>query len=237
VEGGKSHATDQFIAQQERVGHRDTSQRNSQQGTHSGHQAGDRCLAKQLGVSPIPVREALQQLEADGYVVIEPYLGARVAPIEAESVIEVFSLLETMEVVSSRAACQQMSDADFSVLEKFLLKMDSLISEPELWSRENRYFHRFICDKSGTRLVGSLMSKVLDHWDRLHRYFLKDVFARRLRHAQREHWELLRTLRSRDPARTEAVVREHARSAISAYQKHLAHSDKPWKSTSLKSSV
>ncbi|HEY6841605.1 MAG TPA: GntR family transcriptional regulator, partial [Chthoniobacterales bacterium] len=79
-------------------------------------------LAKQLGVSPIPVREALQQLDADGYIVLEPYLGAKVAPIEAESVIEVFSLLETMEVVSSRTACQHMSDADFSALEIILLK-------------------------------------------------------------------------------------------------------------------
>src|SRR5271157_5830459 len=133
-------------------------------------------LAKQLGVSPIPVREALQQLGADGYVLIEPYLGARVAPIEAESVVEVFSLLETMEVVSSRAACQHMSDSDFNVLEEILVKMDSLIGDPELWSQENRHFHNYICDKSGTRLIGSLMSKVLDHWDRLHRYFLRDVY-------------------------------------------------------------
>ena len=188
-------------------------------------------LAKQLGVSPIPVREALQRLDADGYVVIEPYLGARVAQIEAESVIEVFSLLETMEVVSSRAACQHMSDSDFSVLEKMLEKMDSLMGDPELWSQENRHFHRFICEKSGTRLVGSLMSKVLDHWDRLHRYFLKDVFARRLRQAQREHWKILRTLRTRDPARTEAVVREHARNAMSAYKKHLStNASGRWKS-------
>jgi DNA-binding GntR family transcriptional regulator len=178
-------------------------------------------LAKQLGVSPIPVREALQQLDADGYIVLEPYLGAKVAPIEAESVIEVFSLLETMEVVSSRTACQHMSEADFSALEMILLKMDSLINEPELWSQENRQFHSFICEKSGTRLIGSLMSKVLDHWDRLHRYFLKDVFARRLRQAQREHWEILKSLRTRDPARTETVVRQHAQAAMAAYQKHL----------------
>jgi DNA-binding GntR family transcriptional regulator len=179
-------------------------------------------LAKQLGVSPIPVREALQQLDADGYIVLEPYLGAKVAPIEAESVVEVFSLLETMEVVSSRTACQHLSEADFSDLEMILLKMDSLINEPELWSQENRHFHSFICEKSGTRLIGSLMSKVLDHWDRLHRYFLKDVFARRLRQAQREHWEILKTLRTRDPARTETVVRQHTQAAMAAYQKHLA---------------
>jgi DNA-binding GntR family transcriptional regulator len=179
-------------------------------------------LAKQLGVSPIPVREALQQLDADGYVVIEPYLGARVAPIEAESVFEVFSLLETMEVVSSRAACQHMAKSDFDILEGILLKMDSLIGEPELWSQENRHFHKFICDQSGTRLVGSLMSKVLDHWDRLHRYFLRDVFVRRLPQAQREHWKILKTLRTRDPAKTEDVIREHAQASLTAYTKHLS---------------
>jgi DNA-binding GntR family transcriptional regulator len=179
-------------------------------------------LAKQLGVSPIPVREALQQLDADGYVVIEPYLGARVAPIEAESVFEVFSLLETMEVVSSRAACQHMSDADLNTLEEILARMDSLVGEPELWSQENRHFHKFICDKSGTRLVGSLMSKVLDHWDRLHRYFLQDVFARRLPQAQREHWKILKTLRTRDPAETEAAIREHAQASLTAYTKCLS---------------
>jgi DNA-binding GntR family transcriptional regulator len=169
-------------------------------------------LAKQLGVSPIPVREALQQLDADGYVVIEPYLGAKVA------------------VVSGRAACQHMSEAEFEALEAILLKMDSLISDPELWSQENRHFHSFICDKSGTRLVGALMSKVLDHWDRLHRYFLKDVFARRLRHAQREHWNILKALRTRDPVQAEAVIREHAQAAMSAYQKHLLAKPKKAKS-------
>ena len=179
-------------------------------------------LAKQLGVSAIPVREALQQLSADGYVIIEPYLGARVAPIEAESVVEVFSLLETMEVVSSRAACQHMSASDLGALEQILVKMDSLVGEPELWSQENRRFHRFICDKSGTRLVASLMSKVFDHWDRLHRFFLKDVFVRRLPQAQREHREILRALKTRSAERAEAVIRKHAQASLSAYTRYLS---------------
>jgi len=178
-------------------------------------------LAKRLGVSPIPVREALQQLEADGYVVIEPYLGAKVAPIEAESVVEVFRLLETMEVVSSRAACVHMTDEDLNALEEIVRKMDELIGDPERWSVENRRFHSFICEKSGTRLVGSLMNKVLDHWDRLHRYFLNDVFARRLRQAQREHWAIVKTLRTRDADRTETVIRAHAQAAMTAYKRHL----------------
>lgn len=178
-------------------------------------------LAKQLKVSPIPVREALQQLQADGYVTIEPYIGARVAPIESESVIEVFTLLEAMEVTSSRAACIHLTENDFHALESILRKMDSLVGDPEGWSQENRHFHQLICDRSGTHLVGALMSKVLDHWDRLHRYFLKDVFAKRLPKAQKEHWKILATLRTRNVEKLEALLREHNQSSLAAYTRYL----------------
>src|SRR6202021_2045517 len=75
-------------------------------------------LADQLGVSPIPVREALQQLQADGYVEIQPFLGTRVTPIEAESVVEVFSLLETIEIVSSRYACLHLDETEHQSLKQ-----------------------------------------------------------------------------------------------------------------------
>jgi DNA-binding GntR family transcriptional regulator len=181
-------------------------------------------LAAQLDVSPIPVREALQQLQSDGYVVIEPYMGAKVAAIEAESIIEVFSLLETMEVVSSKAACRHMSDDDLRLLESIVARMDSLVSDPEGWSQENRHFHQFICERSGTRLIGSLMSKVLDHWDRLHRYFLKDVFALRLPNAQRQHREILRALRAKDPVKVEFLIRQHNQDSLGAYERYLRQS-------------
>src|SRR5438067_8819367 len=51
-------------------------------------------LAAQIGVSPIPVREALQQLQADGFVVIEPYVGVTVTALQAGLVEEIFALLE-----------------------------------------------------------------------------------------------------------------------------------------------
>lgn len=181
-------------------------------------------LARQLKVSPIPVREALQQLQSDGYVVIEPYIGTKVAPIEAESILEVFSLLETMEVVSSKAACRHMTNEDLRFLESMVVKMDGLVSDPEAWSQENRHFHQFICERSGTRLIGSLMSKVLDHWDRLHRYFLKDVFARRLSQAQRQHRQILDALRAKDTRKVEFLIRQHNQDSLGAYERYLRRS-------------
>src|SRR5262245_40102725 len=75
-------------------------------------------LAAQLGVSSIPVREALQQLQADGFVVIEPYVGATVTALQAGMIDEIFALLETTEVVSSRAACARMDADDLREVER-----------------------------------------------------------------------------------------------------------------------
>ena len=181
-------------------------------------------LADQLGVSPIPVREALQQLQADGYVEIQPFLGTRVTPIEAESVVEVFSLLETIEIVTSRHACLHMTEDERVALMDAVKNMDELVRvrDAEAWSQENRRFHQIICDRAGTHLLASVMTKVLDHWDRLHRVFLKEVFADRLPEAQEEHRQILEAIEANDPDKVEAVIRKHNRNALNAYQKYLA---------------
>jgi DNA-binding GntR family transcriptional regulator len=180
-------------------------------------------LASQLGVSPIPVREALQQLQAEGYVEIQPFLGTRVTPIEAESVVEVFSLLETIEIVSSRYACLHLTEEEHQSLKQMVANMDELVRtrDAEAWSQENRRFHQVICDHAGTRLIASVLSKVLDHWDRLHRVFLKEVFADRLPEAQEEHRQILAAIEASDPDGVEAVIRKHNRNALAAYQKYL----------------
>jgi DNA-binding GntR family transcriptional regulator len=178
-------------------------------------------LAEKLGVSTIPVREALQQLHADGYIVFEPFIGARVAEIAAESIVEVFTLLEAMEVTSSRMACGRLGPEELADLETIVARMDTLTSDAEAWSQENRHFHEFICARAGTQLVASLITKVLDHWDRLHRHFLKEVFVSHLPIAQKQHWQILRAIRSGDADQVERLVRKHNQSALCAYQDHL----------------
>lgn len=174
-------------------------------------------LAAEFGVSPIPVREALQQLKADGYVEIQPYVGARVAEVRLDSIVEIFDLLEALEVISGRAACQNFTDADFVEMEALLHDMDDEGCDIDSFAEKNVRLHRFICDRAGTRLTGPLIGKVLDHWDRLRRLYLKDVFLRRREASQREHWRMFQALRSRDPDQVETVVRAHNRAARAAY--------------------
>jgi DNA-binding GntR family transcriptional regulator len=178
-------------------------------------------LAAELGVSQIPVREALRLLEADGFISFEPHVGAAVTDIKANVVSEIFNLLEAMETISGRAACPRMTDADLETLEQLLRMMDALVGEPEKWSQENAHFHQLICDCAGTPLVKQMMEKTLQHWDRLRSCYLKDVFAYRVAAAQREHWQIFGALRSRDVALLEKVIHDHNQAALVAYLQHL----------------
>ncbi len=174
-------------------------------------------LAAMLGVSQIPVREALQQLQADGFVIIEPYLGATVTRIHDDLISEIFDLLEAMEVISSRAACQRMSDKDLDEVEHLLRDMDAIVDDADRWSTANARLHLLIGERAGTLLVHTLMMKALDHWDRLRRQYPEGVSLQPARAAQEEHWRLLEALRKRDVDQVEQVIRAHNRTARAAY--------------------
>ena len=179
-------------------------------------------LSNELGVSAIPVREALQLLQSDGLVMIEPYIGAKVTELHQERINEVFQLLDSLEVISSRTACQRMTAKDFAEMEELLRQMDDNIQDVEQWSQNNLQLHLFICDRAGMSLTQELFRRVGDHWNRLRRYYLKDVFTHRIQAAQKQHWQLLAALRTRNPDHVTQVIRDHNQSALQAYQTYLA---------------
>ncbi len=178
-------------------------------------------LAAQLGVSQIPIREALPQLQSKGLVEMELHDGPRVTEIRPERISEIFQLLEALEVISSRTACVRMSPADLKEMEHMLRRMDEFHENVEQWSRENEHLHDWICERAGTVLVRNLMENVLDQWDRLRLYYVKDVFIHRIDLAQKDHWELFYALRDRDMEQVERVIRHHNQRALAAYTVHL----------------
>ncbi len=178
-------------------------------------------LARQLGVSQIPIREALRQLEANGFVRIAPYVGASVTEIHSGSIHEVFSMLEHMEILSGRAACQTMTDEGFDALAAMIDDMTRLMDDPEAWSESNKRLHRFICRQAGMNLVEKMLLVALDHWDRLRCHYLEDVFAQLMPRRQVEHEQMLIALRRRDPDELERVIHSHNRESLRAYIAHL----------------
>ncbi len=178
-------------------------------------------LANTLGVSQIPIREAMRQLEADGFVSIEPYVGATITPINAHFIFELFNLLEALETICGRTAVRLMSDDDLKTLATMVEAMDASLDNPEQWSQQNKQMHLFICECAKTALTLKMMQTTLDHWDRLRLHYFKDVSGRRIHAAQGEHKLILAAFGTRDPEAVERAIREHNRSALASYIQHL----------------
>jgi len=80
-------------------------------------------IARSLGTSQAPVREALRGLEALGVVEITPFRGARVRRPSKREVIEAYAVRSTLEALGSRLAVPRMSDGDLAELAGFLESM------------------------------------------------------------------------------------------------------------------
>jgi DNA-binding GntR family transcriptional regulator len=195
---------------------------------HGEYEPGSRLviddLAATMGVSQIPIREALRQLEADGFITIEPYVGATLTKINANFIFEIFALLESLEVICSRTACRCMSEDEMIKLADLIKRMDDNINYPEQWSQDNKQLHLFVCECSKNVLTMKMTQKVLDHWDRLRLHYLKDVFGYRIADAQNEHKQILTAFQSRNPDEVEQAVRKHNQNALQSYIQHLQSS-------------
>lgn len=188
---------------------------------HGEYKPGERLVidevAARLGVSQIPVREAVRQLEADGLVSFEPYTGATVTQFSPDLAYEIFALLEALEVICGRRACTCMSDEQRAELAVIVAQMDNCTADPEAWSQLNREFHLLICRFADVQLIGRMLENTLDHWDRLRLHYVTDVLQQRIPEAQAEHRRMIEAFKRRDPDTIEALLRIHNQHALAAY--------------------
>jgi DNA-binding GntR family transcriptional regulator len=180
-------------------------------------------VARRLGVSAIPVREALQMLQSEGLVINIPHVGATVAPISRESIVEVFTVLEGLEVVAGRAAARFAQPADVEALAELADALDAALAagRHEEWADLNTRFHLTLSRGAGMPMLLEMMERVLDHWDRLRRFYFSGVLAHRLEQAQKEHRSVVDALRRSDARALETILREHNQGAMEAYTAYL----------------
>jgi DNA-binding GntR family transcriptional regulator len=180
-------------------------------------------LGRQLEVSAIPVREALQMLQSEGLVVSVPHVGATVAPISRESMQDVFAVLEGLEVVATRVVAERATPAEIGSLAQMVAEMDRAVSAAahNQWAESNTRFHLAISTLAGLPMLREMTARVLDRWDRVRRFFFNGVLVHRVEQAQREHHQILAAMRVRDLATLQDVVRTHNQNALASYMAFL----------------
>jgi DNA-binding GntR family transcriptional regulator len=181
-------------------------------------------LARTLQVSAIPIREALQLLQSEGLVVIEPHVGASVAPISEASIDEAFAIMEGLEMVAVRGAIERLGEGQAEGLAQLVSRMDEAVTAKEYdrWGDLNAELHRRIGEIADMPLLREMTERVLARWERLRRFYFKGVLVHRVEQAQREHHFLLEAMLARNAPLAEQVVRQHNQAALAAYRQYLA---------------
>jgi DNA-binding GntR family transcriptional regulator len=171
-----------------------------------GQQLRQEALAAELGVSRIPVREALRQLEAEGFVSIESHRGAIVSKLSLDEIAELFELRIRLEGWLLGLAVPQMTDADF---EEADAAHEALLSNRRIenWGQLNWEFHAALYRPSRRVATMRILRRINENMDRYIRLQIS-LTSGQLK-AHREHKQLLRLCRARDTQRAIAALEEH----------------------------
>ena len=118
-----------------------------------GESLGQEALAQQFGVSRIPVRESLKQLEAEGLVKARPHRGAVVTGLTVEELDELYGIVWALELLAARTGVPRMTDEQIATMGALLDRLGMRL-EPHVWYATNVQFHMQMLDASGlTRVV------------------------------------------------------------------------------------
>jgi DNA-binding GntR family transcriptional regulator len=98
-------------------------------------------LALEFGCSVIPIREALHQLAVEGFVVLDPQRGARVADLDSQKLEEICEVRMLLEGLAARRAATRMTPHAAKRIRNILDKMDSPNITSDEWIRFNMEFH------------------------------------------------------------------------------------------------
>ena len=173
-------------------------------------------LAREFGVSPIPVREALRRLEAQGWVQFKPNAGAIVSPVDATSWEQAMVALAILEGAATAEAQRHLRKSDFTRLRKIAADMESQ-DDLVRFGKLNRRLHEAIVARCGNACLLDLLSQTHDRLDRV-RATMFAYLPERAAEAAREHVRLIELLESGDPAEVERYARWHKLQTVEAYR-------------------
>jgi DNA-binding GntR family transcriptional regulator len=188
-----------------------------------GHRLVIDALARELGVSPMPVREAIRRLEAEGWVNYQRHQGAQVAPIDRDAWVDAMSTLAVLEGYATALAASVLDADDLRLLRSINGEMGEAIEGLDILgvSEANRRFHGAIYARCPNGHLRDQLASASERLNALRNNIFMSVPSRG--HASRtEHDQLLSMIEEgRSPLDIELVAREHKMHTVAAYRQRL----------------
>lgn len=181
-----------------------------------GERLGEVDLARQLGVSRTPVREALRRLSAEGLVDITPNKGARVVELSPADLDHVFLLRAHVEGLAARLAAATVDEAALERLQADAEEMVRYALPGPAQDLDRVYvlnsrFHAGIVQATGSGVLPGVVDSLVHTGAVLRTLHGFDDDA--MRRSTQHHLEIVAALRARDGLWAESVMRSHLMSA------------------------
>jgi len=170
----------------------------------------ERQLALDLGISRTPVREAMAQLEREGFVRSVPRRGVYVVRKTRREVIELITAWAALESMAARLITETAEAGEIAGLRRMFATFENGVARAHLdeYSQLNIEFHQSIIRMSRNSVLINLAENLFTHMRMIRRKTIgeKDRADRSIR----DHMHIIEALEAHDTARAETLVRDHA---------------------------
>jgi DNA-binding GntR family transcriptional regulator len=185
----------------------------------------ERRLASDLGISRTPVREAMAQLEREGFVRSVPRRGIYVVRKTKAEVIELITAWAALEGMAARLITQNASDQEIAKLRAMFATFENgrLHANLDEYSEVNIEFHQTIIRMSRNRILIDLAENLFAHMRMIRR---KTIGERdRADRSINDHMNIIQAIEARDTVKAENLVRDHALGLAEHVARHADYLD------------
>ena len=176
-----------------------------------GERIAEEDIARSLGVSRTPVREALRRLQERGLLVIGAGRSLVVAELTKQQVLELYAMREILEGSAARFAAQHANQAEIDMLHRLLDEFDKHQSNARVLVALNRRFHGAVCEAAHNRYLIATLAGMHDAMALLHSNTFR--MPNRRTETDAEHRRIVLAIERRDPDEAEKAARHHVRQA------------------------
>ena len=166
-------------------------------------------LAKKLGVSRTPIREAIRKLELEGLVIMIPRRGAEVAGITGKSLRNVLEVRKALEELAIELACERMTESDIEELEKSMERFKKAVDkgDPMNIAKADEEYYDIIFQSTDNDKLMLLVGNLREQMYRYRLEYVKDADKRSLLVTEHEH--ILNAIKARNVESAREYIREH----------------------------
>ena len=176
-------------------------------------------LATLFGVSRMPVREALRQLEAQSLLRVETHKGAVVAPLINEDATDAYALRILLESEALRQSIPLLTAEDISDARGYIEQLE-VETDYSVMGTLNRQFHMTLYSKAHNKRLLKLVEDGLNEEERFLRFNLKQMNLGKV--SQHDHLELLEMAAAGDVAATVEALTHHLNRGVEAINAYLS---------------